>query len=130
MLHTACIYLVKNKTSDIREMIEICPKLIKKTTKQRQRQMFQCFYFKLWKYFSPCSFIFVVDFKHIIVRWDIYTKRKSYQFPFNNRKMLLGEFRKFNLMEKSMLHILHLKYTNFEVCRITVMNLTDRHIIS
>ena len=35
ILHTAGIYLVKNKNSDIKEMIEICPKLTKKTTKQR-----------------------------------------------------------------------------------------------
>ena len=62
----ASIYLLKVSNRNIRTRCEICSKLPVKPL-----ESFWCLYCWLWKYVTPCSSIFIINFEHVIACWEL-----------------------------------------------------------
>ena len=71
------IYLLKVKNRNTRTKCDICLKLTIKTSERRRK-----LYCWLWTYFTPCSSISIVNFRHAIAGWNAIGRFSKYNIQF------------------------------------------------
>ena len=93
------IYLLKVNNRNTRTGCEICSKLTIIKTRKTPLLWFCCLYCYLWAYFTPCSIVSIVNFKHVIAGWFgkweyIYIKliKGKFNFSYNEFHLVLVAF--------------------------------------
>ena len=75
---TAGIYLLEFNNANTRTMCEICSKLAVKTPYRLEWRRFCCLYSCLWKDFTLCSGVSVLEFEQVNGGWVVSIKNKAF----------------------------------------------------
>ena len=95
-------FLFKVNDRNTRSSCEICLKLTIKTLQRCQEMSFWCLYCQLWKYFTPFSSVFIVEFEQVNVCWEEWSWQKLMPMIHNISQMT--EYVRFRSEDKGKLN--------------------------